>query len=126
MTQNPVPPHCPSCGASMIIVKLECSACGTEITGEYEVCPVCRLDENYRKVFEIFMRARGNLRKVQHELDVSYPTARLRIEEMFAKLGHSSKLPDPKAVLAKVRSGELDVDAAEKLLRGDKKDIESI
>jgi hypothetical protein len=44
---------------------------------------------------------------------------RLKIEEMFRKLGQDYFPPDPKEILAKVRSGELSVDEAEKLLRGD-------
>jgi hypothetical protein len=119
MSSSAIPPHCPSCGASLKVVKLECPVCKTEVNGEYDLCPVCRLEGDARNLFDLFLKARGNLKRVQRELGLSYPTGRLRIEEMFHKLGHGPAPPDPKVVLEKLRSGEIDVDSAERLLRGE-------
>lgn len=119
MSTKAIPPHCPSCGSSLIVVKLECPVCKTEVNGEYDLCPVCRLEGEPRSLFDQFMRARGNLKQVQRELGLSYPTVRLRIEEMFHRLGHGPTPPDPKIVLERLRAGEIDVDTAERLLRGD-------
>jgi len=41
------------------------------------------------------------------------------IEEMFRKLNQNDVSRDPKTILAGVRTGELNVDEAEKLLRGE-------
>lgn len=114
-----IPSSCPSCGGALIVVRLECSQCGTEVTGEFELCPVCRLDGEIKKLFDLFINARGNLKQVQRELGLSYPTVRLKIEAMFRKLVQDEFSRDPKDILAKVRSGEIRVDEAEKLLRGD-------
>lgn len=115
--KNPIPLHCPSCGVGMLVVRLECPSCGTEVSGEYDPCSVCALDKADRRLFDLFMDARGNLRQVQHALEVSYPTARLRIEKMFNRLEKPpSRHGDPKEILVKVRLGELSVDEAEKLL----------
>ncbi len=119
MSSTHIPPHCPSCGASLVVVRLECPACGTEVTGEYPLCPVCRLEGDTRRLFDLFMKARGNLKKVQRELGLSYPTVRQRIEDMFQSMGHGPRPPHPVAILCKIRSGEIDVDTAEKLLRGE-------
>ncbi|MHB8879768.1 MAG: hypothetical protein ACYC8T_39270, partial [Myxococcaceae bacterium] len=56
---------------------------------------------------------------VQRALDVSYPTVRLRIEAMFQKLERQRALPDPMQVLGRVRRGEITVEQAERLLRGE-------
>ncbi|MBN1425890.1 DUF2089 domain-containing protein [Candidatus Fermentibacteria bacterium] len=114
-----VPPHCPSCGASLTVVKLECPVCQTEVTGQYPLCPVCRLNADTRRLFDLYMTARGNVRDVQRALGVSYPTARQRIEGMFLELGHGPTPPHPTAVLRRLRAGEIDVDTAERLLRGE-------
>jgi len=114
-----VPSSCPSCGGNLLIVRLECTQCGTEVTGEFEMCPVCQLDGEIKKLFDLFISARGNLKRVERELGLSYPTVRARIEEMFRKLGQHSAPNDPADILARVRAGELSVDAAEKLLRGE-------
>ena len=116
---NSLPSSCPSCGGGLIVVRLECVECGTEVSGEFELCPVCQLDGDIKKYFDLFIKARGNLKQVQRELGLSYPTVRLRIEEMFRRLGQEKMSHDPAAILAKVRASELSVDDAEKLLRGE-------
>lgn len=114
-----LPSSCPSCGGGLVVVRLECAECDTEVTGEFELCPVCRLDGDIKKLYDLFIEARGNLKQVQRELGLSYPTVRTRIEEMFRKLGQGDVSRDPQTVLARVRAGELNVDEAEKLLRGE-------
>jgi len=118
MTGTPLPPRCPSCGGELLIVKLACPACGAEVSGEFDTCPVCRLEGEHRKVFEIFLQSRGNLREVQRALGVSYPTARSRVEEVFRALGQAPPRPDPMKVLSRLRKGEIDLEAAERLLKG--------
>jgi hypothetical protein len=119
VNKSNIPSSCPSCGGALIVVRLECSQCGTEVTGEFNLCPVCRLDGEIKKLFDLFIDARGNLKQVQRELGLSYPTVRLKIEAMFRKLIQDEPSRDPKEILAKVRSGEISVDEAEKLLRRD-------
>lgn len=117
--KSTVPSSCPSCGGTLIVVRLECDQCGTEVTGEFNLCPVCRLDGEIKKLYDLFIAARGNLKQVQRELGLSYPTVRTRIEEMFRKLGQTAVSKDPKEILDRVRAGELSVEDAEKLLRGE-------
>ena len=122
MAGRSIPPCCPSCGATLVVVKLECSACGTEVSGKYDLCPTCRLEGESAQLLELFLDARGNLKQVQRLLGVSYPTVRQRMEEMFRQMEEPPRTADPMSVLRKVRRGELDVDAAERLLRGDPTD----
>jgi len=122
MDEGRVPPRCPSCGAAMRVVRIECPVCGTEVNGDFELCPACRLDDEHRRIFDAFLRARGNVRAVQGELGVSYPTARQRIEKMFRALEEGPPRPDPGVVLKKLDSGEIDVDTAEALLAGREED----
>jgi hypothetical protein len=114
-----IPPTCPSCGTTLAVVKLECPVCQTEVAGRYPLCPVCRLDADHRRLFDLYMAVRGNVRDVQRSLGVSYPTARQRIEGLFRALGHGPTPPQPAATLRRLRLGEIDVDTAERLLRGD-------
>jgi hypothetical protein len=103
----------------MHVEKLGCDSCGTEVQGRYRPCPVCELDPAARSLFDLFLAARGNLKDVQRTLGVSYPTARQRIEEMFEQLEEPSPRPKAMDVLKRLRAGEISVEQAEKLLRGE-------
>ncbi len=117
MKESNAPGRCPSCSGPMRVEKLACASCGTEVQGRYRPCPVCGLDPEARKLFDLFLRARGNLKDVQRSLGLSYPTVRQRIEEMFRKLESAEESRDPMEILQRVRDGELTVDEAERLLR---------
>ncbi len=117
MSNRSLPPRCPSCGSRLRVVKLECPSCEAEITGDFDPCPICTLDGPMRRVFDLFMAARGNLRQVQRELGVSYPTARQRVEEMFRKLEGKPERQEPRDILARLRAGEISVAEAERMLR---------
>ncbi len=116
MNDRYIPPNCPSCGESLLVAKLECPACQSEVTGNYDLCPICRLDDETRHLFDLFMGARGNLKELQRQLSVSYPTVRQRVEEMFLLLGYRPHPTDAKTVLAELRAGEITVEEAERLL----------
>ncbi|MFO8182741.1 MAG: DUF2089 family protein [Candidatus Aegiribacteria sp.] len=119
MTDSLIPPECPGCGGRLIVVKLQCTSCGTEVTGEFDVCPVCTLEGPGRELFDLFMESRGNLKEVQRRLGVSYPTARQRIEGMFLQLRSDPPRQEPSEVLRKLSDGEIDVETAMKLLSGE-------
>jgi hypothetical protein len=119
MTESLIPPKCPGCGGRLMIVKLVCGSCGTEVNGEFDACPVCTLESTSRELFDLFMEARGNLKEVQRRLGVSYPTARQRIETMFSELRGETTPQDPVDVLQRLSEGRIDVGTALKLLSGE-------
>ena len=84
----------------------------------FDLCPTCRLEPDDRRLFDLFLDARGNLKGVQRALGVSYPTVRQRMEELFNRLGRETAPADPGDVLERLRSGELTVTDAVRLLRG--------
>lgn len=122
MSNGPMPAKCPSCGGALRVVRLECGSCGAGIDGGFSLCPVCRLDGELRRLFELFLQARGNLKEMQRSLGLSYPTVRQRVEALFAQVLAGPPPPDPMRVLERLRRGEISVEAAEWLLRGEKAD----
>jgi len=102
-----------------MVVKLVCSSCGTEVNGEFDLCPVCSLEQDSRELFDLFLEARGNLKEVQRKLGVSYPTTRQRIEGMFAELEGGTPAEEPADILRRLGSGEIDVETALELLEGE-------
>lgn len=78
---------CPACSGELSVTRLECRACGTAIEGEFSVGRFGRLGREQMALLESFLRARGNLKELERELKVSYPTVRARIDALVRVLG---------------------------------------
>ncbi len=115
---------CPVCESSLEVTKLECSKCGTSIGGKFEVCKFCRLDSENKAFIETFIKCRGNIKEVENELNISYPTVRSRLDRVIAALGYKihdaeANQVDRMSVLKEVEDGKMSVDEALKKMRGD-------
>lgn len=77
---------CPGCGKNLIITRLRCPACETTIEGNYASCPFCKLSEESLKFLQLFIRSRGNIKDMERELGVSYPTVRSRLNAIIEEL----------------------------------------
>ena len=82
--------RCPVCGAATKVTRTECDACGTTIEGNFELCKFCRLTNEQRAFVDVFIKCGGNIKEVEKELGVSYPTVKNRLEDVSVALGHKS------------------------------------
>ena len=78
---------CPVCSGELAVTRLRCGDCGTTIEGEFGVGRFARLTRDQVQMLESFLRSRGNLRDMERELDISYPTVRARVEALVRALG---------------------------------------
>jgi hypothetical protein len=78
---------CPVCSGELAVTRLRCAECGTTIEGEFGVGRFARLTREQTVVLESFLRSRGNLRDMERELGISYPTVRARVEALVRALG---------------------------------------
>lgn len=78
---------CPVCDGDLAVTRLRCGTCGTTIEGEFRVGRYARLTREQTQVLESFLRSRGNLRDMERELGISYPTVRARVEALVRALG---------------------------------------
>jgi hypothetical protein len=78
---------CPVCTSELAVTRLRCGECGTTIEGEFSVGRFGRLTREQTQVLESFLRSRGNLRDMERELGISYPTVRNRVEQLVQALG---------------------------------------
>ena len=78
---------CPVCSSELSVTRLRCGDCGTTIEGEFGVGRFGRLTREQTLVLESFLRSRGNLRDMERELGISYPTVRARVEALVRALG---------------------------------------
>lgn len=84
---------CPVCSGELTITRLQCRGCGTALEGEFGAGRFGRLDREQLGLLESFLRARGNLKEVERELRISYPTVRARVDALVRALGFGDQ-PD--------------------------------
>jgi hypothetical protein len=133
---------CPVCEGELLISRLHCRSCGTALEGEFGVGRFGRLSREQLSLLESFLRARGNLKEMERELGISYPTVRGRVDALVRSLGLGEGEPitddpdaevDPatdagqpapdisaerRAILERLSRGEIDAAAAAAELRG--------
>jgi hypothetical protein len=78
---------CPVCSGELAVTRLHCRSCGTTLEGEFSVGRFGRLSRVQLTLLESFLRSRGNLRDMERELGISYPTVRGRVEALVRALG---------------------------------------
>ena len=78
---------CPVCASELAVTRLHCRACGTTLEGDFSVGRFGRLNREQLALLESFLRSRGNLREMERELGISYPTVRSRVEALVRALG---------------------------------------
>lgn len=113
---------CPICGSDTEVTRISCDACDTVIEGRFQMCRFCKLTPEQKSFIDIFIKCRGNIKEVEKELGVSYPTVKNRLEDAAGALGHkieTDTVPPAKRkeVLDKLNSGEISVDEAIDLLK---------
>lgn len=112
------PNRCPVCGGSVDFTRINCTACGMEMTGHFALCRFCELDEKHLRFIETFLRCRGSIKDVERSMGVSYPTVRGMLESALAALGlDGGPLPDKADILEQLETGEIDAETAIQLLK---------
>jgi hypothetical protein len=124
---------CPVCASELSVTRLHCGSCGTTLEGDFSVGRFGRLSRDQLALLESFLRSRGNLREMERELGISYPTVRSRVEALVRALGFGPRAdadePDPAAeaagdrgatrqqILERLANHEIDAEAAAAALR---------
>jgi len=122
---NPVVAKCPICSQQLKVVRLECDGCGTRLEGSFSLGRFHALSAEQLEFLETFIRARGNIKDVERELGISYPTVRSRLDAMIRALGFPSQAePDReterrKEILRELAEGRIAADDAANLLEGE-------
>ncbi|MCU9614423.1 DUF2089 domain-containing protein [Caldibacillus lycopersici] len=114
--------QCPVCSETLKITKLHCSHCQTTIENEFELSKLASLSSEQLRFVEVFLTCRGNIKEVEKELSISYPTVRGKLNEVISSLGYDTKKKneiDEKTVVTMLENGEISPDEALKLLKNE-------
>jgi len=114
---------CPVCESELRVTELSCKRCGTKISGDFELCKFCRLDKEQKYFAEMFIKNRGNIKEIEKELGISYPTVRRLLDEVIESLGYKEEANksqvDQSSILEKLSKGEISSEKALKMLNGE-------
>ena len=108
--------HCPVCSKKLKAIRLKCNSCNTVIDNEFELSKFDYLNNEQLYFIETFIRCRGNIKEVERELGISYPTVRSKLDEVIESLGYLAKetkvKQDNKDILSALENGDISVDEA--------------
>jgi hypothetical protein len=111
----------------MTISELTCEHCGTQVKGSFQTPGLFQLSAEQLQFVEVFVRCRGNIKEVEKDLKISYPTVRARLDQVIGTMGYPVS-PDrgdsdsaiATDVLNALENGDLSFDEALQKLRGEK------
>jgi len=79
---------CPICQSDLIVTKLKCRNCDTEISGSFQLSKFNYLSKEHLYFIEVFIKNRGNIKQIEKELGISYPTVKKNIDDVIQSLGY--------------------------------------
>ncbi|HLR46395.1 MAG TPA: DUF2089 domain-containing protein, partial [Deinococcales bacterium] len=86
----PMPVSCPVSGKPLEVTRLECPDSGVTIEGRFAPNEFALLPPEQLEFMQLFVKCRGNLKEVERMLGLSYPTVRLRFEDVLRTLGYET------------------------------------
>jgi len=119
----PMPTTCPVSGSELIVTRLECPDTGVEISGRFRPNEFSFLEGKELEFMRLFLKTRGNLKEIARIMEISYPTVRLRFENLLKELGYEAyeAIEDVKTerlnVLEQLQKGEITAAEATKRLK---------
>ncbi|NLO81763.1 MAG: DUF2089 domain-containing protein [Clostridiales bacterium] len=113
---------CAVCGNKLEVTELYCHRCDTRYKGHFYLDKFSYLTPEQKFFIEVFLKCRGNIKEVEKELDISYPTVRSKLDDVIASLGYKVMANEKsdinrKEILDMLSKGEITYDEAVKLLK---------
>lgn len=114
---NKVISRCPICNNELTVVRLKCDSCDTVIENNFRLSKFDYLSDEELYFTETFIRCRGNIKEVEKELGISYPTVRSKLDAVIKKLGYETESEDQKSkkkeeILKALENGEITAEQA--------------
>lgn len=117
---NNVIGECPICQHDLVVTKLQCTNCNTEIGGSFQLSKFNYLTKQHLYFIEVFIKNRGNIKQIEKELRISYPTVKRNLDEVIKSLGYEVSEEDKNKkedVFRRLESGEITALEAAKLFK---------
>ena len=101
-------------GAAMVVERVRLVGKDIAIEGSFELPELARLAAEDQVFVAAFVRSHGSIKEMEQVFGVSYPTIKARLNRIAASLAFVETDPAPanRDVLDRLKSGEIDVQAA--------------
>jgi hypothetical protein len=106
-----LPEHCPFCGGVIKVTGFRCENCDAVVSGCFEKGGI-PVSEEHWEFIRLFIRVRGNLKKMGEIFNLSYPTVRARLEEVREALGFPASMRGKDEIIEELEMGLIDVGEA--------------
>lgn len=81
-----LPVSCPSCENELVVEKLICNNCETQVVGNYQLPLFLKLSAEDQEFIMQFFLSSGSLKDMAKQMDVSYPTMRNKVDDLITKI----------------------------------------
>lgn len=84
---------CPTCQNKLTATTLSCNHCGLQLQNQFELSVFDYLTADQKTFLLTFLKYQGNFRLLQAELNISYPTAKKKMQELLTALSLTEPTP---------------------------------
>jgi hypothetical protein len=111
--------QCPACAHRLLVSRLTCPECSTQIEGAFDLPALLQLSPEELDFVVNFVRASGSLKEMARIRGQSYPTIRNKLDEIIHKLEANGRDVEQERhkILDAIAKGKLTVKEAAKKLR---------
>jgi len=112
---------CPVCASRLEVTELHCNGCETTIKGHFKLDKFNYLSKEEKYFIEVFVKNRGNIKEIEKDLGISYPTVKKNLEQVIQALGYGDSEDhenlNKEEILEKLSNGEISSEEAMKLIK---------
>ncbi len=124
--QNNIITTCAVCGTKLEVTELHCCRCDTTYKGHFKLDKFSYLTPEQKYFIEVFLKCRGNIKEVEKELNISYPTVRSKLDDVICSLGYDvggneKKQTNKREVLELLSQGVITYEEAIKMIKENSK-----
>jgi hypothetical protein len=111
------------CGGEMRVARMLCRQCGASLEGEFQLGQFLKLSPEQMHFVDVFLKCRGQIKDVEEELGISYPTVVARLNEVIEALGYEAAPAEEelaelrRQILDELAEGKIDASEAATRLR---------
>lgn len=126
-------PVCPVCKHELIITSVHCDRCDISISGQFTLSKFDYLNQEQLRFVDIFIKNQGNIKSIEKEMNISYPTVKKLLADVIIALGHENVMNEEISqeqtkqtaeiksdILSRVANKSITVDEAIHLLKQNK------